>query len=160
MSDTLETMSPAPVEEEKKKKRNPKAFWLGFLIAFLSAWVLAFTIALIEYYALGAGPLAPRLLQLFEDGVGLSGLLSFFVFLLSFAASKGAFDMLSYSLQVFFNTIFRPHYREKGFPKTFYDYKVLKDGEQRKPLLALFAVSMLFIIAGFILMMVDLGASH
>jgi hypothetical protein len=157
MSDTLES---APETEPKKKKGNLKVFWIGVAIAFVSAWVLAFTIALIEYYALGAGPLTPRLLQLFEDGVGLSGLLSFFVFLLSWAASKGAFDMLSYSIQVLFNTIFRPHYREKVFPKTFYDYKIIKNAEERKPLLALFVVSLIFIMAGFVLMMIDLGASH
>jgi len=157
MSDTLAN---APATEPKKKKGNPKIFWIGVAIAFLSAWILAFAIALIEYYALGAGPLTPRLLQLFEDGVGLSGLFSFFVFLLSWVASKGVFDMLSYSLQVLFNTIFRPHYREKGFPKTFYDYKIIKNAEERKPLLALFLVSLLFIVAGFVLMMIDLGASH
>jgi len=157
MSDTLET---DPRLEEKKKKSNAKAFWIGLAISFASALVLALIIALIEYYAMGAGDLNPRLLHLSEDGFGLSGLLSFFVFLLTYAASKGAFDMLSYSLQILFNTIFRPHYREKGFPKTFYDYKMIKNAQERKPLLALFVVSLIFIIAGFILMMIDLGASH
>jgi hypothetical protein len=100
------------------------------------------------------------LFHLSEDGLGLSGLLTFFVFLLSYCASKGAFDFLAYSLKVLVYTIFRPHYRESGFPRTYYDYKVLKDSQERKPLLALFLVSVIFILAGFVLMMISLGKTQ
>lgn len=144
-------------EEGQKKKRISKAFWIALAISSASMVITAFLVGLIEYYALGGGELRPMLLRLFEDGVGLTGLMGFFVFLLSWASSKGAFDMLNYSIQLLFLTVFKPHFREDGkFPATFYDYKVKKDGEKRKPLLALLFVSLLFIGAGFILMAIYL----
>lgn len=150
----------SPGNKGGKKSRFGKAFWISAAIAFLASCVLALIIAIIEYYSLGAGELNPLLYHLSEDGLGLSGLLTFFVFLLSYCASKGAFDFLAYSLKVLVYTVFRPHYRETGFPRTYYDYKVLKDSEERKPLLALLFVSLIFILAGFILMMISLSKTH
>jgi hypothetical protein len=139
-------------EQVEKKKFFSKSFWIATLISFGSLLIVCVLIGLIEYYAQGAGDISKKMLALSVDCVGLAGIIGFLVFLLSYVASHGAFDILNYSVQLLFVVIFRPNYRKTSFPKSFYDFKVLQDAKERKPLLALCFVSLLFIIVGFILL--------
>lgn len=140
-----------------KQKKEPffnKVFWISFIISLLVACALSAAIGLIEYYSQKASGLIIDMLAIYTDAVALSGLLMALFFLLQYLSTKGLFDILAYSLKVVFYTIFRPNYRQNGFPATFYDYKVLKDGENRKPILAILFVSLIFICAGLILCLV------
>ncbi len=144
-------------EKTSKQKKEPffnKVFWISLVISFLIAAALSVTIGLIEYYSQKASGLTIVMLAIYTDAIALSGLLMALFFLLQYLSTKGAFDILAYSLKIVFYTIFRPSYRQHGFPATFYDYKVLKDSENRKPILAILFVSLIFICAGLILYLV------
>lgn len=144
------------MSEETKKKKEPlftKGFWISLAISFLVASAISVLIGCVEwlaqreYYPIDA-------LAISVDAIALSGILMALFFLLQYFSSLGAFDFLAYSLKVLIYTVFRPNYRKTGFPATYYDYKVLKDEENRKPILAILFVSLIFILVGSIMYVV------
>lgn len=146
--------------EKQKKKIWNKRFILRLIISFSVITLTAGLIALIEYFSLTAeGVTTPKQLPLhiLVDAFGISGVIGIAFFCLNWIATKGAFDMLSYGIQVVFLTTFRPKYRETNFPKTFYDYKVLKNSKPRTPLMALLFVSLLFLLTGIILLIIKMN---
>lgn len=153
-------MSKIPLADENKEQdEGKKLFAKGFLISLIITTVVllvtAFLIAVIEYYAI-ENLMSERhpYLHIIADGVGVSGLLGILIYLMSFVSSKGAFDFLSYSVQLLVLNIFNPKYRQEKFPKTYYDYKVLKDSANRKPLLGIIIASVPFLLAGIILLII------
>ncbi len=144
-------------KEESKKQKEPffnKGFWISFSVSFALASIISVLIGIIEFYSqTGAGYLTDAL-AISLDSLALSGLLLLLFFLLQFFSTLGAFDFLAYSLKTLIYTIFKPHFKEQGFPATYYDYKLLKDNESRKPAFALLFVGFLFLLAGVILYIV------
>ena len=142
------------MSENEQKKKEPfftKSFWISFAISLASALALGAFIGIIEWLTQeGAGykvdPLGVSL-----DAVSLSGILMLLFFFLQYLSTKGAFDFLSYALKVSIYTVFRPNFRKTGFPATYYDYKMLKDEENRKPILAILFVATIFIVVGILI---------
>lgn len=149
-----------PSKEEQtqgKKKFWNKGFVISLIVTFVLLVLTAGLIALIEYYSLqsaAGGDDQKLVLHILVDAFALSGLLGMGFYCLSFIASQGAFDILAYGIQVAFLVTFRPKYRETSFPKTFYDYKVLKNSKKRKPFLAILLISAIFLIVGIILLVI------
>lgn len=144
-------------KKEGNNKKEPfftKDFWISAIISFAVSIALGAMIGLIEYFGQSGSGYRVDPLAISVDAVALSGILMALFFLLQFLSTKGAFDFLAYSLKTIIYTVFRPNYRKTGFPATYYDYKVLKDSENRKPILAILFVSMIFICAGIILYVV------
>lgn len=142
------------VTEEGKKAGTHKAFLVAFFVSWAITSLLAAGVALIDYTILKDTSDRALWIHIFADALGVAGLLGICVFGLTYVASRGAFDMLSYSVQLLFLNIFRPKYRKEKFPKTFYDYKVLKDDAERKPLYAMLIPASLYFICGVILTIV------
>lgn len=144
------------MSEEAKKKKEPfftKGFWISLIVSFLVASAFSVLIGCVEWLAQKEYyPIVP--LAITVDAIALSGVLMALFFLLQYFSSLGAFDFLTYSLKVLIYTVFRPNYRKTGFPATYYDYKVLKDEENRKPILAILFVSLIFILVGSIMYVV------
>lgn len=156
-------MSKIPLADEKEDSaKGKKKIWTPKFIKVLiiSSIVLLLTavaIAWIEYYYLtgdNVGKDKNLILHLLTDAFSISGLLGLCFFALSYISSKGAFDILAYGIQVVFLVTFRPKYRETSFPKTYYDYKVMKDSKGRKPVMALLFASIIFFITGIILLLI------
>ena len=144
-------------QTQGKKKFWNKGFIISLIVAFLLLLLTAGLIAMIEYYSLqnAAGGKDEKLvLHILVDAFSLSGLLGLAFYALSFISSQGAFDILAYGIQVVFLVTFRPKYRETSFPKTFYDYKVLKNAKKRKPFLAILLISAIFLIVAIILLII------
>jgi len=143
------------LEKEEKKASSKKAFFIAFFVSLLVVSLLALGVGFITYAILKdvSGERA-LLLHIFADATGVAGILGICVFGLTFLFSKGAFDMLSYSVQTLFLNIFRPKYRKEKFPKTFYDFKVIKDNDERKPLYAMLIPAFCYFICGIILVIV------
>lgn len=141
--------------EGKKKFWTPQ-FIRALIVSSILILLTAVVIALIEYFSLISDTGSPKnlILHVLTDAFSLSGLLGLCFFVLSYVATKGAFDILAYGIQVVFLVTFRPKYRETSFPKTYYDYKVLKDSKKRQPIMALLFVSLLFLLVGIILLLV------
>lgn len=145
------------MSENEQKKKEPfftKSFWISFAISLASALALGAFIGIIEWLTQeGAGykvdPLGVSL-----DAVSLSGILMLLFFFLQYLSTKGAFDFLSYALKVTIYTVFRPNFRKTGFPATYYDYKMLKDEENRKPILAILFVATIFSVVGILIYIV------
>ena len=145
------------MSEQEQKKKEPfftKSFWISFAISLVSACTLGVLIGVIEWLAQeGAGyKIDPLGISL--DATSLAGILMLLFFLLQYLSTKGAFDFLAYALKVTIYTVFRPNFRKTGFPATYYDYKMLKDEENRKPILAILFVSTIFIVVGIIVYIV------
>ncbi len=144
-------------KEEKQKQKEPffnKGFWISFSISFLLALGIGGMIALIEYYSQTGAGYAVNPLAISVDCFALSGLLLLLFFLLQYFSTLGAFDFLAYSLKTLIYTIFKPHFKAQGFPATYYDYKLLKDNENRKPVFALLFVGGIYLLVGIILYIV------
>lgn len=143
-------------QEEKERFWNPQ-FVKTLIISSILLLLTALGIGLLVYYSLTNGNYGKDknlIIHILTDAFSLSGLLGICFFGLSYVSSKGAFDILAYGIQVVFLVTFRPKYRETSFPKTYYDYKVLKDSKTRKPVMALLYVSLLFFIIGIILLLI------
>ena len=137
-----------PEEELKARfKRN-------LIISLVALTLLGGLIALIEYFAIRNIVKNQIVLHILGDAFGLSGLLGFAGFGLGYVSSKGAFDLLAYSTKLAFLNIFALKWRKENFPKTYYDYKVLKDHEERKAVFPLLWVSLGFIAVGVVIIII------
>lgn len=137
--------------DEYEEARNKKRFLKNLIISFIALIFTAGVIALIEYFASGGKDIFNLPLRLAGDAIGLSGVLGFSAFVLGYVSSKGAFDLVSYSVKLVFLNVFRPKYRQENFPRTFYEYKILKDHEKRRAVFPLLWLSLLFLAVGIIL---------
>ena len=147
-------MSKIPPANPKKKRFFDKAFWISFAISFGAAATQSVVIGLIEYYAQSGAGYVTSALAICVDAFALSGLLMCLFFLMQYFSTLGAFDFLAYSMKTLIYTIFKPHFKAQGFPATYYDYKVMKDRENRKPILAILFIGLIFLLAGVILLIV------
>ena len=141
-------------KQEDKQKKEPfftKGLWIALAISFAVACFLGVAIGLIEYFSQAGSGYKTNILAISVDCAALSGLLLCLIFLLQFFSTKGAFDFLAYSMKTIVYTVFKPRFKEQGFPATYYDYKVLKDSEDRKPVFAILMVGGLFLFVGVIL---------
>lgn len=136
--------------EEEEEKRFGKSFWISVAVSSGVLLMIGGLIALIEAFNLGSSTKL-RTLHICYDSFGLSGILGICIYLLTYISSKGAFDGLAYGVKLAFLNIFRPKYRQESFPRTYFDYKVLKDSEKRKPLTGILMPSLLFLLVGIAL---------
>ncbi len=140
--------------KQEKKQKEPffgKAFWIALSISCLVALLLGTGIGLIEYYSQTGAGYKVEPLAIVVDSFALSGLLLCLGFLLQFFSTKGAFDFLAYSMKTIVYTVFKPHFKQQGFPSTYYDYRILKEGENRKPIFAILISGGTFLLVGIIL---------
>lgn len=143
-----------PEEDSSKKKAR---FRRNLIISLIALTVLGGFIALIEYFAIKDTEKINVPLHVIGDAFGLSGILGFAGFVLGYVSSKGTFDLLSYSVKLVFLNVFRPKYRQESFPKTYYDYKVLKDHEERKAVFPLLWVSLGYLAVGIVIISIYLN---
>ncbi len=142
-------------EEKFWSPRRVRVLITSLLVLILTGVI----IGVVEYYTLTNGPEGTGkdknlIMHILSDAFSLSGLLGLCFFALSYISSKGAFDILSYSIQTLFLVTFRPKYRQTSFPKTYYDYKVMKDTKRKKPVSILLLSSGTFFIVGIILLII------
>ncbi len=78
------------------------------------------------------------------DALFIPGVLLVAFGLLLFAADGGVFDMLKYGVQTAFSFLMTKKKRE-SLPKTFYDYKQMRDARPRAPVAHLLITGTVFI---------------
>lgn len=138
--------------QEKKSFFN-KWMVISMIISTLVLIGIGALVFLMEYYGY-SDPLKGKnaYLRIFSDCFSVAGLIGILVYFLTYVSSKGAFDLLAYSVKLLVLNIFNQKYRKESFPKTYYDYKVIKDHQNRKPLLAILIPSAIFLVVGIILL--------
>lgn len=139
----------------KDKRRK---FLKGLLIGTIVVILMAVISGLIVYFYLmtfDPPERSPKIIfHILADAFSISGVLGLLFYLLSYVSSQGAFDMLSYSIQYVFLVTFRRNYKKEHFPKTFYDYKVLKDRDGRKSFKGILIPSATFLAIGLIFLII------
>lgn len=155
-------MSKIPLAHEESSDGNPsskgKSFWKDIIIGSIIVAVMAIGVALAVYFYLISFTTPERspkiVFHILADAFSVSGMLGLLFYLMTYVTSKGAFDMLSYSIQYVFLITFRREYKKENFPKTYYDYKVLKDREERKAYLGLLYPGLIFFAIGIIFLII------
>ncbi len=137
-----------------KKPFFTKDFLISLGISFAVACALCLLIFLALYYGSGRYGDMPvwMLYGHLADGFGIAGLLMFLGYVLSWVSSKGTFDMLYYSVYTIFYAVFAYNKWKDDPERDYYSYKRKKDSKERKPLLAILIVSVIFICAGLLLL--------
>lgn len=133
---------------------DKKRFFIGTAITVSVSLVIATIIYLLKSWAdVGAGfTFTQQAFRNVIDGLTLSGLLGVLTFCLSWLSREGAFDIISYSVKLFWYNTFRRNIRQTALPKTYADYKELKHGDKKESVLFILIGSLPCLITGIILL--------
>lgn len=137
----------------KANKKVDKGFLIGFIICFGINILIAVIIGLIQIYVLNRS-LQENCLLILTDSLSMSGLLMCLYYLLVFVSDEGAFDIISYSVQLLWNVTFHKNIRETNLPSTFAEYKQMKHAKTRLNLRFVLFSGLLFLIIGIIIMII------
>ena len=134
--------------------KNKKRFIVGSLITFGATLLLAVGIYLLKSFLnVGSGlKFNDLLFRNIIDGLTLSGLLGALAFCLSFLSREGAFDILAYSVKVFWYNTFRRNIRQTALPSSYAEYKELKHGETKESTIFILVGSLPCLVVGLILL--------
>lgn len=129
------------------KTNKKKVFLIGLIISFIVNSLLCLGIFFLEYKGLNY-----FLYLALVDAFSISGLIMVLFFLLTFFAEKGAFDMLAYSIQVAFYTVFYKNLRDSKLPKSYAEYKEMKYGKEKTSVSYMLYVGLIFMVIGLLLL--------
>lgn len=150
MSNDLHTQKEL-VEFEKKQKENrdDSSFGKGLIICLIIN-------AIIAGLFIGFSFLSKEMnwnidkFRILSDAFSLPGIYTILFFLISWVSGEGAFDAISYGVQVAFFTIFYKDLRETKLPKTYADYRELKRHKKKGRTLFLLVAGGIFLLIGII----------
>ncbi|MCQ2776270.1 MAG: DUF3899 domain-containing protein [Bacilli bacterium] len=142
----------------KRSKLFTKGFIIGLIITFIVSLLLAaalFGVGVLVTQAEGHEWDA-NLLVNFVDAFSLSGLLGILIYLMAWVASKGAFDMIAYSVKLFWYNTFHKSTKDTNLPGTYQEYVELKHGQEKESNLYLLLGSLPTLLIGLILFIIYL----
>lgn len=145
-------LDPTKETKEEKQKFFSKGYLIGLAISTAGAIVLGALIFVIRYFSGMLGD--NRVFVCLTDAFSLSGFLSIMFFFIVWVSNYGAFDAISYSVQLAFLTIFHRNVRQTRLPATYRDYRELKRGKKRANTTFMLFPGLLFLIVGIILIIV------
>lgn len=137
----------------KEKKDFDKGFLIGFIICLLVCSFISVIVVLQEIYGLQRDFASQNLLIL-TDAFTISGGLMLLFYLLVFVSDEGAFDMISYSIQLVWVVTFHKNVRETRLPKNYAEYRELKRNKPRLNLRFILFSGLIFFIIGIILLII------
>lgn len=137
------------LDYDKSNKKITKGFIIGLIICLIINGLMAFLVSLIRISSLTTEQI--DYLLVLTDGFTVSGGLMCLFYLLVFVSDEGAFDMLSYSIQLVWNVTFHKNVRETKLPKTYAEYRAMKRSKPRLNLKFILYSGLLFLIIGIII---------
>ncbi len=137
----------------KEKKDFDKGFLIGFIICLLVCAFISVLVILQEIYGLQRDFASQNLLIL-TDAFTISGGLMLLFYLLVFVSDEGAFDMISYSIQLVWVVTFHKNVRETRLPRNYAEYRQLKRSKPRLNLRFILFSGLIFFIIGIILLII------
>lgn len=140
------------IQEKTKKPFFTKGFFISLAVSFVVGCGLFGIVFSVEYFTEDTEITTSVLYRLLADGFGVTGLLMAMGYVLSWISSKGTFDILFYSIINSFRAVFSYKKWKEDPQRDYYSYKQKKDAEERKPLLAILLVSVIFICTGLLLL--------
>lgn len=136
-------IKPYKVKDTDKRK----VFIIGLIVTFVICVLLFTIIFCVEYYSN-----KDFLYKCLVDGFSLSGLIVILSYFLVYCSYQGAFDMLTYSIQVVFYSTFHKSLKETKVARNYAEYKQLKREKDRPNVRYMFIVGLIFLIVGLILL--------
>ena len=106
-------------------KRIDKNFVKGFIITSVIQLVITIVMIIVQVYFSNRN-IDIELYAILTDCFSLPGLFTVITYVLIFLSSEGAFDIISYSIQLVWYTTFYKNLRDTKLPKTYADYVSLK----------------------------------
>lgn len=137
------------LDYDKSNKKITKGFIIGLIICLVINGLMAFLVSLIRISSLTTEQI--DYLLVLTDGFTVSGGLMCLFYLLVFVSDEGAFDMLSYSIQLVWNVTFHKNVRETKLPKTYAEYRAMKRSKPRLNLRFILYSGLLYLIIGLII---------
>ena len=136
-------------KKQEEQKRKSEAFIKGLIISLivnglLTGLIIAFTATNNDQLGLS------EWLKLITDAFSIPGMFTLLLYLMFWVSQKGAFDALSYSIQLVFVTIFHKDTKEANLPATYAEYRALKEKEEKKD-------SNYLLISGGIFLLIGIG---
>ena len=128
MADEKNVLSESEFLQDKKRRR--KAYWIGFLIAFVISLGLAVGSFFLIKNGLGLDFENDKW-RIFADTFTLPGVMFLMVYLLVKVTDFGAFDALAYSVRLAVTMIFRSNVRKTKLPATYRDYRLKRMEKKR-----------------------------
>ena len=140
-------------KKQQEKQLATAEFIKGLIIALVINVVLTGIIILSTAFGEGELDLSAWL-KLISDAFAIPGLFTLLLYLLVWVSQKGAFDAISYSVQLAFVTIFHKDTKEAHLPATYAEYCELKHKEKKKDSSYLLISGGSFLVIGIIVMIV------
>ena len=137
------------LDYDKSNKKITNGFIIGLIICLVINGLMAFLVSLIRISSLTTEQI--DYLLVLTDGFTVSGGLMCLFYLLVFVSDEGAFDMLSYSIQLVWNVTFHKNVRETKLPKTYAEYRAMKRSKPRLNLRFILYSGLLYLIIGLII---------
>lgn len=134
-----------------EKRGWDRGYFIGGGVTLLINAGITALIILQEIYGLGRSFTDEKFLIL-VDGFSISGVLMCLFYLLVFISDEGAFDIISYSVQLVFHMTFHRNIRETKLPKSYAEYREMKRAKPRLNLSFILFSGLIFLIIGLILL--------
>jgi len=138
--------------KEEKQKFFSKEYLIGLIISTVVTIVMGVGIYFLRYYGAEYGE--RKVFASLIDAFSISGLLSILFFFIVWVSNYGAFDAISYSILVVWNTMFHKNIRETKVPATYRDYRELKRGKERANVTFMLIPGAIALITGIILLLI------
>ena len=129
-------------------KRITKGFVIGLIICIIINCLITFSVAMVKIANYPSDNI--NYLSVLTDGFTISGGLMSLFYLLVFVSDEGAFDILSYSIQLVWNVTFHKNVRETKLPKTYAEYRALKRAKPRLDVKFILYSGLLFLFIGIV----------
>lgn len=131
------------------KKRITKGFVIGLIICIVINCLITFLVAMTRISNYPSDNI--DYLVSFTDGFTVSGGLMSLFYLLVFVSDEGAFDIISYSIQLVWNVTFHKSVKDTKLPKTYAEYRALKRSKPRLDVKFILYSGLLFLLIGIVL---------
>lgn len=149
----MENKNLPEIEEIKKPKIFTKGFFIGLIITLIITSLIGGLVILQEVYVLGK-TFESQGMVIMIDAFSVSGGLVCLFYLLCFVSDEGAFDAISYSVQLVWHMTFHKNIRETKLPASYAEYRLLKRSKPRTNLLYMLFSGLTFFIIGLILLII------
>ena len=113
-----------------EEQRRRKAYWIGFVIAFVVSIGLAIGTFFIVKDGLALDWEKDKW-HILADTFTIPGVMFLMVFLLVKVSDFGAFDAIAYSVRLVVTVIFRSNVRKSKLPVNYRDYRLARMAKQR-----------------------------
>ncbi len=141
-----------PVISEEEKKKRIKAFWISFAITFVVSVLIAVAAYFLSKGRFDSSEYEAKKYVIWTDTVSIPMVMLFLVWCLMKLTSYGAFDAISYSVQLAFLTIFHPNIRKSKLPATYREYREAKRGKKRYSIAYLLYACIPYLIATIVML--------